>query len=457
MPTSGYKKFLIGGAKVATTMFNNRYRTNSGYNATKIASDLNTIKRRLIGGKQKRAATLKKARMVPAPLVKVKKMGASLSKSRGFLKTRKGTNNPFNKYLKNGIVQATEHGEVLNSWNPADPSTQPSAQVLYVGHTTACPEAYRVIIGQAILKKLLRNCGLRSDDFTQLLPCQTLGTQALQIRLYSRTAAADANSPDGQDLVTWNVLTETPNTRAALLSDFLFPASDTTDQRIFTNLALFGAIGTTFVPLGFVDMQNLQIHFHVKSALKMQNRTGQLESNNEADDVDNVPIYGRSYGGTGNGAVYRGAYPASGTVGKIPLTANDFSWHIAPTPQTTLGTRANLWLEPPFQKEFIGCKESGKIHLDPGEIKTSLLNHTQSISFVRMYNMLYNGTTTPSAGYRFLFGKYRFFCVEKMIQALATTSFSSIKVAFEVDCKMGCYVTEKRSFATRMQVVLNPN
>lgn len=49
-----------------------------------------------------------------------------------------------------------------------------------------------------------------------------------------------------------------------------------------------------------IDLRRCKFDIYVKSSLKIQNRTVNTDANNEADDVDNVPLYGKQFEGSGN-------------------------------------------------------------------------------------------------------------------------------------------------------------
>jgi len=49
-----------------------------------------------------------------------------------------------------------------------------------------------------------------------------------------------------------------------------------------------------------IDLSKCRIHLYAKSSLKLQNRTVNLNANNDDEDVDNVPLYVKSYFGSGN-------------------------------------------------------------------------------------------------------------------------------------------------------------
>lgn len=382
--------------------------------------------------------------------------GASGSKSSGFVSLAKTTKGTFDKYLKKGVVQCTETGGEAKSFN-ATGGAGLSAQVVYVGHTTANPGAMKYVVAQAILKKLCLKANIRLADMETLIHTATVANEGLEIRAIFRTSPKEdptvldtAASPIG-----WNIKTETPNQIATKIFDTLFP-SIRNDQREWVQINMYGIVGTTAILMSSLEMEGLMLHFKTKSSFKMQNRSAS-SANTDEDAVDNVPLYGRSYGGTGNGAMYRGTN-TSAYQGKYPFTATENAWNIAPAPPDVAVTPvARLWREPPSPKEFVGVTESGKVHLDPGHVKTHVMLHEGGISFDRFYKMLYSGDTAPAGGYgKFFFGKYTFFCLEKMIQAVTTTATNQIIVGYEVDTKQGCFVKEKKSNITRMLVYQTP-
>lgn len=158
-----------------------------------------------------------------------------------------------------------------------------------------------------------------------------------------------------------------------------------------------------------------------KSSLKMQNRSVAVAADNEADDVNNVPLSGKIYGGTGNALVFRSTWENPALVG------NDT------TGQMVRGAGATDQLkEPPQGYSFHNCNTVGKVRLQPGDIKTSVLTYRKTFKLDTAFgifslNYVYNSDTNAVAK----IGSFRVFGLEQVIAK--TIDESGVNVKWEID------------------------
>jgi len=184
-------------------------------------------------------------------------------------------------------------------------------------------------------------------------------------------------------------------------------------------------------------LKHCKVEFVAKSALKIQNRTVNTVGDTEADEVDNVPLAGIGYEGTGTGTIYirkattSGAQPTfvgSNNLGMILLKPG--ATHNAPT-------------EPPNPENFDKVSRESKIKIEPGEIKTSVLKWHKKMSF----NDFWAVTHPHGAGSTFItrrkIGSFRFFGIEKMIHF--ATADTSIQTVYEHQYDLGTVVSYSRS------------
>lgn len=374
--------------------------------------------------------------------------GATNSKSKGFLRTSRRVKNRLDVYAIKGAIKTVERGGVIDTY-----SLTQKQQVAYVGHTTFAPDHFKDMICRALIKRLFWKAGITIGDFNSVcISANTTATYRITVHYSAGIGTTNADSKYTID----QPVTNTFDQSVIALNTWLFSAW-TNDQVVFKALTLTTLHNTTVSNvLSMINLERTKIHVNVKSSLKIQNRSTN-SSNTSEDVVDNVPLYGRSYEGPGNGCVGR----SFSNVQNITAPGNFFpaslqAFEIAP------GTNNNyqdpsIYGEPPLPRSFHNCKRSGKIHLDPGEIKTSVISYVRSFGFNTIFNVLFNGTTTPAGTLqRFFYGNYRMFCVEKMITAIAQTDASSIKVAYEVDTKMGLYVTDTNFNMSSYVVDLSP-
>lgn len=394
-----------------------------------------------------------------------KRLGATSSSSGGFLKTKKGNRNVMDKYARLGVVAWREEAGQQDNFNP-NPGLGKVPQVVYIGHTTFSQQIYQASACRALIKRLLLKADIDVTDFDTVAVFPNANYYILYV-VY-QPSPGSATLIDSS--INYSPGLESPNDLATKLYNLIFNGSYTDNQIIWKRLRLDASDPITFNNEGTVAQINLEtarIHFHCKSALKVQNRAVNSEGG-DTEDVDNVPLYGRSYEGPGNGAIYVinnnqyffQAQPLPADA--LGVVGNPQRFAITPN-VTNFGTGYNntMYKEPPMPKSFKTVTHCGKAHLEPGQIKTSVITHTKSFSFMRMVRDFYSGTTSPGpiGAYQRSYGKYRFFCLEKMIQTVATTTVNSIKVAFEVDTKVGAYATDhKVGYSTYLQsaTTINP-
>lgn len=367
----------------------------------------------------------------------------SLTKSLARLRTSRNTLKKYSKrskYIYDGVVRVLESG-----------GTTEDGEVVYIGH--ACPLfQMKYCAWWSLIKKLLCKMGANSNVLTGSQNLVSLGFTAGDIFR----------------------LTYKPSPAAGVATlDFAVAAGSTVDNLI-SQYATNGTIDTNnvvynqfqFIPLGtagsfrtsyFVRLESSYLSFYVKNDLKLQNRSTTTTLDNEGDDVNNVPLYGKSYFGFGCGTKLKNGNSASG------LVANpDFG--VISNTSSNLGTGYN---EPLEYQYFANVKQAGKIHIDAGQVKTSQITKSFRMTFGNFLNAIApaNGISPVAAGptANIVLGQasarlnkissYRFFAVEKMLDANTTASPTNVSVAFEHNSKIMCKFHEVREDSTQISFV----
>jgi len=171
---------------------------------------------------------------------------------------------------------------------------------------------------------------------------------------------------------------------------------------------------------------------YVKSTLKIQNRSVEVAGDDE-DDVDNVPLYGRTYEGNGSGMDSRNP--------RVLAAAVDFYSHKSTGMINVIPGSSDMSLrEPPLPNNFVGVKDSQKFSLSPGKIKTSILEtHIKGTSLHRLMRTLYDPTNSGDVYRNTTYGSYRVMGYEKVILAEASKLTTSIayekndRIAFKLN------------------------
>lgn len=283
-----------------------------------------------------------------------------------------------------------------------------NANCVYVGHST-CPQyTTKLMVGRAIGKSLFMNAGQQVQAVTDTMnvtagdqitityrvsPVASLVTAVFTYIAGALTVEAfaiwfaDPNRP-------WNAAGNTP-------SEYYFlRATLTTGNNNF-----------------WLRLDNAIVTVYAKSSFKLQNRSTN-EVDKDSDVVDNIPVYGKRYVGTGTGSIHRNYGTAIGVNGD-----NTFGVISAiPT--------VNALEEPPQPHEFTRIRSFGKVKLEPGEIKTSVLVFKRRMTLDSLWQKLgYAGAPATTvvgrtSQHRSLFGKFGFMAIEKIMDPGTDTGLS---------------------------------
>jgi len=361
--------------------------------------------------------------------------GASGSKSAGKFKKARGKQGLYDVYVRRGIGRVIERGGVI-----ATTAALPG-QTILIGHATCTTRMILDLWGYGMIKYCASLLKRDIQDINDLI-IGTPGREEQFIIYYQRNIAGtmtDATSTlDITSTIKW--------IDAANSFVNLFDAIQGNSFKMLKMEWYQKSVATTPVvsreKLFSVTLDKCRIHMYVKSALKIQNRTVNVAANIEADDVDNVPLYGKQYESSKNYFQTRSKTLVVDTEGFYG--------------QNTFAVDASL-AEPPSLAQVKSANAISSAKLDPGSIKTSVLTYKSSFLMNDIFKTLYlSPLIDPSNTAQLKFGSSRWFCLEKMIQAVATTDVNGLKVAYELDAKQACYVTNPQSKVTTNLISLIP-
>lgn len=308
-------------------------------------------------------------------------------KSAGFVKTRR------TKRKRAEIAGINYTGEFGGTASNVD--------MIIIGHCTHPSEVVYRQVWSATLKKLFKAADYDVLDMDKEIP-----VNGQCVITYKRNP---------QDTIQIDVIVVGPDGAVSTLNDLVAYYVNTArawNANVSSSTATLEWFAIQYVPLtpaedevitmqeARIRLDQLAVSVHSKSSFKMQNRTVNTEGEDETA-VDNVPLYGKSYQGTGAGAYwinnesYAESFIADRTNGLIKTT------------------RPGIMHEPPKPSEFKGNQKLGKIRVEPGSIKTSVLTADASHMFTTWFRSLVPNLSiaTPQT----VVGKYRFFCIEKIL------------------------------------------
>ena len=407
---------------------NVRKSVNTAKKIYKAASMINSAVKRARSGstKSRSPRTIKRQRMAN-PFIKAAVKFNTTGRSAG--KFKRGTRRYANKNWvkqKYGVSLNKEAGKVYTA-----------SECVFLGHATAPLQTVREMMWRAIVKRLyIASGGYDMTDMHISLPQNT------SVAVFFHNDGSDApqqveNYLFGannslEDLVQWlgsqqRVYNDGENETRFYKFIRLLPSSTYSERSLRE---------------GRVNLMNCYLNFSMRSSYKIQNRSinSATWSNEEADNVDNVPLYGKSYEGSGNGAIVKNAQ----LVGIVPgFTATptlfaDYQFGIIEG-----GATQNSLKEPPYASDFMFVKRSGRVRLEPGAIKTSTLRSKGRVSFLDLQRQLaetqdvgYIGNIPTVSKVMTKLGQYRFFGLEKMIDAQASFPMT---IATEHNLRVDCW------------------
>lgn len=204
------------------------------------------------------------------------------------------------------------------------------------------------------------------------------------------------------------------------ISDFFENSFNTTYNNNETIFDSFTYTDTATGVVTIIRMNNIRVSVNVKSAFKMQNQTT-FPSDSDIDVVNNVPVFGKVYEGYGTGT--RSNRDANGPSDQANFVIDDLTG-IFNMPISNVTSYSTGLGEAPPPSYFPDVKKFSKIHLDAGQLKTSVLTHRKTYSISDFTDKVF-GMNTVGNDY-IKTGKFRFFHFEHILKASA--SYPSIVV-----------------------------
>jgi len=395
--TAGTSTPKRGRSPPVITEIKKKMRRSSGSKRS-----LNAVKRNLFGGRSSRRSFPNRN-----------------SKSAGFIsKGRRASQRPFS-----GIQVNYETG-----------GTVTAVDMMTIGHATIAVEKVIRIFWLTLLKKLMIKGGKPCVRIEEDLELNLTDT----VQLIYSTASNVSRSTQTYTVTGVTTL----DTLAIWFSDAARGynvTANSIDQYKFISLS-YNPTDVKQSRKAFMELELTSFNLYSKSNFKHQNRSVDDLADNQIDDVDNVPIVGRTFEGHGTGVNrFQGVNgPASGNF--VAQVGNGLVSY------TAITTGNN---DLPEAREFDRKVSVGKCRLDPGDIKTSQLVSTHSGNISKFYYSCLVPRVSPSTLTQIKpYGKFRFMCYCKMIDAAFTAQ--PMTIAFELHSVLKMSVNEKRSYQTQV-------
>jgi len=177
-----------------------------------------------------------------------------------------------------------------------------------------------------------------------------------------------------------------------------------------------------------LDLFNAKVHVYTTSILNIQNRTVSVAADNEADDVNNVPLQGRMMVVKGNNLLRRAGNPLllgilNSNRTEESLLYKDWTRQLGtinagqPIAYNAYAQRYFLKpTDPGTTNDYKNIVSSSWVNIEPGQIKTSVLSKSFVMSFSSYMSLLGNrGSNDNQLTYDPKCGFTKAFLLEKKI------------------------------------------
>lgn len=322
----------------------------------------------------------------------------------------------ISKLMANGVQSSIEQGNVTTS-----------PECLYLGHATCPSVQMKKSLYRSLIKLILMEAGKLNPKW-DANPVYCGGTDVIRLE-YS---LGSENGTTSVDVVFGGTQEDIAN---AFYTHF---EGITNTQLLFVRISYIPNLAGNPGGIGAftLSLQNALVEMQCDSQLRMQNRTVTLNVDNEADDVNNLPIKGRVYYGYGSGTRYVAPYQPY-----IPLFGDNTHGTIQRSGNTT------ELQEPPHPKLFESVTKSAFVELQPGEIITCTLRYGKTMLLQTLLLKVYDnyGDSQPNFRYKLkAMGEFSFYAFEKKIDAVAPASENDIRVAYEHELKVAMAIKPRK-------------
>lgn len=239
-----------------------------------------------------------------------------------------------------------------------------------------------------------------------------------------------------------------------------FGASNTSNTMDLTSMTLYklgySVDGDSAIILSQVLLPEIFLEVYAKSELKLQNRTlaSVAADDPDADSKDNVasnPLVGRYYTFNGLPKPKHSRY----NIGQSTINDQTFGvmdgTGIAGFGGTATSTISPTFREPPSPGLFNNCTGSGKVRMEPGQIKSFFKTYNKKISILNFWRKM-SYTTYPGGYFSYTLFPTQMVALEDVINVNVA---ATIAVAVEANREIGFMVSERKRKFMKTNYKLN--
>lgn len=356
------------------------------------------------------------------------------------------------KHRYPGRVNRRRYRKAFNGvqFNLETVSTLNDEKCVFVGHHSTPVMTMLKYVAYGLLKRMMNKANIQFSSFRQSVVFNATDTIAITYRRFTT---------DVVQSISTNIVIATTYADAAdlIYNQLLFPLVDVTSPAFGSGSRLLAMTWSrTDGPTMRIELTDAKISYLQKSSLKLQNRSVTVTADNEAEDVNNVPVVGKSYEFKGNMMIPKDNTISTAPPGTGPNAAFQVPDELTGTVAMTAGIRESMQ-EPPDPYFFVGKIKTNKIRLDPGEVKTSVLTDKKTISlngFMRFIAGILKYTDNPLYSPYVPYGVSRLFAIERMIGKQVDEPNASVRITYEHDIKLWLEILESSGkFTVAMNTV----
>lgn len=298
------------------------------------------------------------------------------------------------------------------------------ADICYIGHTTNAYSQILHVVHMALLKKLFQLFGTTINNVDDAIG--GVGVFGVSMSKINDQVRSDVTASHTAVTTYWSLAQSFINIVANYVNG---GAANFRLIKIWYQ-SYNAALTEPFSNYKELHLDNCYVEILTSSVLRLQNRTvaSTATGNEDATNVENNPVRGRSYDINGNGTFLKWTDDDANTFSLLGSDVNGgLAASIVGTGLTT-GLQAAL-KRPQPSSSFRYCYGNKKVLIDPGLIRPSYLSHRQKLSLDK-YCDIFLPIYAGFGGY-VPFGKSRVFALTKMIDS-GVAEEPSVKIGYEI-------------------------
>lgn len=372
-------------------------------------------------------------------------------KGKGKYKSKKGSRN------RKGKKKHPSHKEIIKKgisvrFEKTKVYSPNAAEAVMIAHTSMPVKFSAFNMWRAIVKYLMVRAGLHIKDYGAIMVNEGfVANDVVKVNYYDKQTDTSVTS--------YSVTIVATMTYDALSFELAKAFQQgSTDNRLNDRLDSIEFVpyaGTAFtnaskIAACNVELNTLKITVESTSKLKIQNMTIQTTGDNEADDVDRVPLQGKIFEHKGNnclrksnGAILEGLFSqyndealAANWTRQDVTTSFNLDYYADNAGANNANTVFLKPAEVPNRYEFENCLSEQYITCQPGSIHTSYLKQKYTFSLNFYWKLLYatGSSNTDKLVYDQRCGKTKSFYLEKVVgRKNEASNVNNIKLAVELE------------------------